>query len=76
MQAGDGWHLKVREGSRETELAEEKSSLRLRRVDGRSQPEGNVCKGRNNLCETAERGNSPAPKYQFIRWESVCSVKL
>lgn len=44
MEAVDGWHLKVREGGRETELAVEKSSLRLRRVDARSQPEGKVCK--------------------------------
>lgn len=62
MEAVDGWHLKVREGGRETELAVEKSSLRLRRVDGRREPGGNVCKGRENLCETAERRNSPAPK--------------
>ena len=44
MEAVDGWHLKVREGGGETELAEEKSSLRLRRV-GRREPGGNVCKG-------------------------------
>lgn len=62
MEAADGWHLKVREGGRETELAVEKSSLRLRRVDGRGEPGGNVSKGRKNLCETAERRNSPAPK--------------
>lgn len=57
----DGWHLKVREGGRVTELAVEKSSLRLRRA-GRGEPGGNVCKARKNLCETLERRNSPAPK--------------
>lgn len=40
----------------------EKSSFQLRRVDDRKKPEANVCKGRKNLCETAERRNSPAPK--------------
>lgn len=44
-----------------TELAVEKSSLRLRRA-GRGEPGGNVCKARKNLCETLERRNSPAPK--------------
>lgn len=62
MEAGDGWHLKVRKGGRETELAGGKSSLRLRRVGGRGEPGWNVCKGRKNLCETAERRNSLAPK--------------
>lgn len=58
----DGWHLQVRKGGRETKLAVEKSSLQMRRVDGRRQPGGNVCKGRKNVCETAKRRNSPAPK--------------
>lgn len=44
MEVVDGWHLKVREGGRETELAMEKNSLRLRRVDGRREPGGNVCR--------------------------------
>lgn len=33
IEAVDGWHLKVREGGRVAELAAEKSSLWLRRVE-------------------------------------------
>lgn len=56
-----GWVASEGERGRVTELAVEKSSLRLRRV-GRREPGGNVYKGRKNLCETAERRSSPAPK--------------
>lgn len=44
MEAADEWHLKVREGGRETKLAVEKSCLWLRGVDGRREPGGSVCK--------------------------------
>lgn len=39
----------MREEGRERKLAVEKSSLQMRRVDGRRQPGGNVCKGRKNV---------------------------
>lgn len=57
MEAADGWHLSVREGAERDRVG----SLWLRKT-GRSEPGGNVCEGRKNLYETAERRNSPAPK--------------